>query len=70
MREIDLLNENSAIIRINKEDKSQRLYISIGTFIKDSNEEKDIFKVFTRQQLIDFSSKYIFIINNILYNIL
>lgn len=70
MREIDLLNENSAIIRINKEDKSQRLYISIGTFIKDSNEVKDIFKVFTRQQLIDFSSKYIFIINNILYNIL
>lgn len=60
-------NEYSAIIKIFKEDKSQNLHAAMGTFVRDIHNNL-IFKVFTKQQLIDYSSK-IFIFGNI-YNLL
>ena len=55
-RNTNNLDYNTSVIRINKEEKSQRLYASLGTYIKD-NDNNLVFKIFTRQQLIDFNSK-------------
>ncbi len=51
------LNQNSCVIRINKEEKSQRMFISLGTYILDKDNATEVFKVFTKQQLVDFTSK-------------
>jgi len=58
-RSNDILNTNSAIVRISKEDKSQRLFISLGTFVQDYK-DNEVFKIFLKQQLIDNSSTYTF----------
>jgi len=51
-------NEYSAIIKISKEDKSQNMHVSMGTFVHDINCNL-IFKIFSKQQLIDYSSIWI-----------
>jgi hypothetical protein len=57
---INRLNEKfdefTSVVKIAKEEKSQRVFLSMGTFVRDNNKNL-IFKIFTRQQLIDFSSK-------------
>lgn len=55
-RNVDF-NQSTAVIRVNKEEKSQRIYLSLGTYVKDKD-DSFLFKVFTRQQLVDFNSKY------------
>jgi hypothetical protein len=52
-------DEFSSIIKISKEDKSQNIHVSLGTFVKDKYQNL-IFKIFSKQQLIDYSSKYKF----------
>lgn len=56
-RTSEAFNEYTSVVRISKEDKSQKVFVSFGTFVKDQNNDL-IFKVFLKQQLIDFSSKY------------
>lgn len=56
-RSVDVINQSTVIIRINKEEKSQRIFISLGTYIKDKDNQ-NVFKIFSRQQLIDFTSKF------------
>ena len=48
-------DEYSSIIRISKEDKSQNVHVSLGTFVMDKYNNL-IFKIFSKQQLIDYSS--------------
>jgi len=57
-RSNETLDQYSAIIKITKEDKSQRMFISLGTFVKD-HLGNEVFKVFLKQQLIDSSSNII-----------
>lgn len=57
-RSNETFNTTTAIIKISKEDKSQKLFISLGTFVKDYLDQ-EVFKVFLKQQLIDNSSKFI-----------
>jgi hypothetical protein len=59
LRTDDSFDEFSAVIRISKEDKSQNMFISMGTFVKDVHKNL-VFKIFSKQQLIDFSSKNIY----------
>lgn len=56
LRTEDKLDENSAIIKISKEDKCQKMFISFGTFVLEEDKEDLTFKIFTTQQLIDTSS--------------
>lgn len=58
------------MIKIAKEEKSQRMFISLGTFVQDSV-GNEVFKVFLKQQLIDNSSNNIIIkfIHNFLLEI-
>ena len=44
------LNEYTAVIKISKEDKSQKMFISMGTYIVDKKDNL-IYKEFVRQQL-------------------
>lgn len=59
LRTEDKLDENSAVIKISKEDKSQKMFISFGTFVSFEDKEDLKFKIFTTQQLIDTSSNLI-----------
>lgn len=63
LRTEDKLDENTAIIKVSKEDKSQKMFISFGTFVSEEDKEDLSFKIFTTQQLIDTSSKIIRIKN-------
>ena len=57
LRSDDKLDCNSAIIKISKDQpKSQKVFLELGTFVTDSNGEL-VFKIFLKQQMIDFSSK-------------
>ena len=56
-RSNDSFNTNSAVVKLTKEDKSQKLFLSLGTFVKDYL-DNEVFKVFLKQQLIDNSSNY------------
>ena len=53
MRSISELNKYSAILKFSKEDKSQKVFVSFGTFVLDHN-GKSIFKIFLKQQLINY----------------
>jgi hypothetical protein len=53
------LNKYSSVIKISKEDKSQKCFISLSVFVEDENNKNKIFKTFCKRQLINFSSKYI-----------
>jgi hypothetical protein len=52
----DFFDDSSVIMKIEKEENCQRIFASLGTFIKDIRGNL-IFRVFLRQQLIDFSEK-------------
>ena len=54
-RSKDYLDKNTAVIKLNKEEGLQRVFISFGTFIEESNGSL-IFKVFLKRQLIGNSS--------------
>ena len=54
-------DEGSLVVKIEKFEKSQKVFASFGTFLRDSQNNL-IFKTFIREQLIDFSSKF-FIFN-------
>jgi hypothetical protein len=47
---------DTAVITIAKKENSQNCYISMGTFVEDVHKNL-IFKVFTKQQLLDYSKK-------------
>lgn len=55
LRTEEFFDEFSAVIRISKEDNSQNVFISMGTYVRDSYKNL-ILKNFSKQQLIDFSS--------------
>ena len=59
-RSNEILNEYSTIVKITKEDKSQKMFVSLGTFVKDYL-DNEVFKIFLKQQLIDSSCKIIYI---------
>lgn len=65
LRTDEKLDENSSIIKVSKEEKSQKMFISFGTFVTEEGRDDLIFKIFTTQQLIDTSSNKI----NLLYDI-
>ena len=56
IRNTEKYDLDTAVIRISKESNCQKCFISMGTFVKDKNGE-NIFKIFSRQQLVDFNSK-------------
>jgi len=58
LRTEDKLDDYSSIIKISKEEKSQKLFISFGTMVEEDDREELVFKIFTTQQLIDTSSNY------------
>lgn len=60
LRTEEYFDEFSAVIRISKEENSQNIFISMGTYVRDSFKNL-ILKNFSKQQLIDFSSKYYYI---------
>ena len=62
-RSSDVFNKFSAVIKISKEDRCQKVFASFGTFVNDSKGNM-FFKVFLKQQLINFSSKFIIKIRN------
>ena len=57
LRTLDTLDENSSVIRVYKENKSKKIFIQFGTFIKENSEELTFF-MFSTQQLIQIESKY------------
>ena len=59
LRNDKFLNCNSAIIKLSKGIKSQKVFLEIGTFVVDSKGEL-LFKIFLKQQLINYSSKYLY----------
>lgn len=48
-------DEETFVIKLEKLEKSQKIFASFGTFVKDSQSNL-IFKTFIKEQLIDFSS--------------
>lgn len=55
----DILNRFSSVIKISKEDKSQRCYLSYSSFVEDENGTKH-YKTFYKRQLINVSSTLYF----------
>jgi hypothetical protein len=53
----DYFDEYSIIIKIQKLENSQKIFASFGSFVKD-NSNNSIFKIFAKEQLLDYSSKY------------
>ena len=54
-RSSDVLNKFSAVVKISKEDRCQKVFASFGTFVNDAKGNM-YFKIFLKQQLINFSS--------------
>jgi hypothetical protein len=52
----DSLDEYTTIIKIKKEKGSQRLYLNLGTYVKDIHGNL-IFRIFHKQQLVDFGMR-------------
>lgn len=52
----DYFDEFAAAFKIEKAENSPKVFFSVGAFVKDSQDNL-IFKVFVKEQLIDFSSK-------------
>jgi hypothetical protein len=48
-------DEETFVIKLEKIEKSQKIFASFGTFVMDSQNNL-IFKTFVKEQLIDFSS--------------
>jgi hypothetical protein len=55
-KDFDVLNKYSTIIKISKEDKSQKCFISLCILTEDENGDY-YFQTFFKRQLINFSSK-------------
>jgi len=53
-RSSDVLNKFSAVIKLSKEDRSQKVFVSFGTFVFDAKDNM-YFKSFLKQQLINYS---------------
>ncbi len=53
---MDTLDEFTSIIRIYKENKSKKIFIQFGSFVKENNGELSFF-IFSTQQLIMIESK-------------
>lgn len=53
------LQEDTIVIKLSKEERSQRIFISFGTWVIEEDLletfKTKAFKIFTRQQLVDFS---------------
>lgn len=58
-RDIKKISNLTSVIRINRESGNNKCHISLGTFINDGSDLQ--FKVFSKQQLVDFNSKLIFL---------
>ena len=56
LRNLEFFDEYSIVIKINKIAESQKIYLNMGTFIKDIN-DKLFLKIFSKQQLINYSEK-------------
>ncbi len=56
-------DEYTAVIKVSKEEKSQKLFLHFGSFVRD-NPGNLIFKFFQKQQLIDFGVRPIGYIEN------
>jgi hypothetical protein len=52
----DYFDEYTLAIKLEKIEHSQKVFVSLGTFVKDYQNNL-IFKVFTREQLVDYSGK-------------
>jgi len=48
------LTENTVVVKFQKESLSSKVFVSLGTWVESSN-GNFIFKIFSRQQLIDFN---------------
>ena len=57
----DYFDEYTVSIKLEKIENSQRVFCSLGTFVKDT-ENNLIYKSFIREQLIDYSSTSNYII--------
>lgn len=57
MRNESSFNTDTVVVRISKDANTQRCFLSLGTYITDIN-NNNIFKVFHKQQLIDYTSKW------------
>ena len=62
LRTEEKLDDFSSIIKISKDERSQKMFVSFGAFINEKDKEDLTFKIFTTQQLIDTSSKKIYAI--------
>jgi hypothetical protein len=60
LRSSDVLNKFSVVVKLSKEDRCQKVFASFGTFVFDAKGNM-YFKIFLKQQLINFSSKLIII---------
>lgn len=62
VKDFDVLNKFSTIIKISKEDKCQRCFVSLCLLAEDENGDS-VFTSFSKRQLINFSSnKFILIL--------
>jgi len=61
LRTEEKIDDYSSIIKISKEERSQKMFISFGAFVSEKDKEELTFKIFTTQQLIDTSSKIFFL---------
>lgn len=58
LRETKKISNYTCVIRVSRELGNNKCHVSLGTFI---NEGEDLqFKVFSKQQLVDFNSKIFF----------
>jgi hypothetical protein len=55
LRSNDCLDKRTAVLKITKEDRSQKIFASFGTFVLDKNSDL-VFKIFIKQQIINFTS--------------
>jgi hypothetical protein len=56
-------DEYTAVIKVSKEEKSQKIFLHFGAFVKDSS-GNIVFRFFQKQQLIDFGVRPIGYIEN------
>jgi hypothetical protein len=61
-KEDSLINDTSTIIRINKEDKCQKCFVSLSTFTESNGIL--VYKTFSKRQLVNISSKLNFYSEN------
>jgi hypothetical protein len=57
----EVCDKHNAIVKVSKEDKSQKCFISLAIFSEDEKSFLN-YKTFVKRQLINFSSKYLLIL--------